>query len=140
MPLLRENGEAAWPKRTLHAEAWATLAIGPGYELLEFPAPSYLARSGSRKLLRLNRTGGARYQAYDLEKDPYEKAGLLPGAETYADLVTAVDTYEAACRLAIEEGRARSAEIERPPVESEPPTLDANTREKLRALGYLREQ
>lgn len=79
-----------------------------------------MVRRGRFKLIRIPQDGGARYELYDLEKDPAETTDVSERRPEIA----------AALRALLEERLAKGAPVRDGPM---PP----DTREKLRELGYV---
>ncbi len=131
----REN-DADFSGRALFSETRTATALTGDGGVVDFPAPSFMVRRGSRKLLRYpDGTGGFRYELYDVASDPEERLDLFPsGAASDVELRELLDGYEARSeqRRAAIGGPALSPA---PHAESVP--LDPAQEQKLRALGYL---
>jgi len=130
------DADSAFTDRALFSETRTSTALAAEQRLIAFPAPSFMVRRGSRKLLRYpDGSGGFRYELYDVDSDPAERHDLYPKqAESAADLRALLDGYEARSE-ARRAGIGDSSRLGAPQTESVP--LDPAQEEKLRALGYL---
>jgi arylsulfatase A-like enzyme len=132
--LIRGNGDAAaFANRPLYSESRGA-ALGPDRKMHFFLPPAFLVRVGDRKLARYRtRSGGFRYEYYDVAADPLEKVDLYPSrAEEANDLWKLLETHE-------QRGREIRARIDGgAPADTQRVILDPKQEEKLRELGYIR--
>jgi hypothetical protein len=114
------------------SEAWVTFQPGLGRRGRRFDPPSFSVRLGSRKLTRHRQGSGHRYEFYDLARDPLEQHDLFPSRGSEAqDLVALIARYQ-------EEREQERRALLREEAEASPaPQLDAERKEKLKALGYI---
>jgi arylsulfatase A-like enzyme len=127
-PLARGEPAQAEP-RPVFSEAWLPYGLAPhGKQPVD--QPTYAVRLGARKLVRYRAGDGHRYEYYDLARDPGEREDLYPTrAEEARDLRALLERY-------VEDTAARRRALagDAAPRLQE---LDPESRESLRALGYL---
>jgi arylsulfatase A-like enzyme len=136
-----EPADTAFEERPIFSEAWAEHAFrisGGRFERIAVDIPILVVRRGHRKLVRYpvraagsgdTRSGTAREVWFDLQADPGEtRPRPADGPETQ-DLRALLDAYEQETRS--------TRDLLRGEGEGPGAPLDAQRREKLRALGYL---
>jgi arylsulfatase A-like enzyme len=130
------EAESAFGDRPLYSETRTDTALAAERREVSFPAPAFMVRRGSRKLLRYpDGAGGYRYELYDVASDPDERHDLHAAeGEAASELRALLDAYEAESRARRERIDAASGAAAAPP---EAVSLDPAQEEKLRALGYL---
>jgi len=131
-PLVAGSPEAEPPAPAIYSEAWArhTFRVTDGkLERVPVEAPILVVRQGTRKLVRY--PGPPPSDVYfDLATDPGEQQPLPAEGDEAAALGALLDAYVA------EGQRGRAAVLAGEEAVPGAP-LDAERREKLRALGYL---
>ena len=129
-----DGGRADDADRVRFAEHWSVFALGPRHRIMPYERPSFAVFDGTKKLMRYKIDGELVYRFHDLAGDPREQRPLANDGEDFERLRDLIDGYHAA---ATEHRAVLRARLEGNAPAAVATPMDAERKQKLRALGYL---